>query len=192
MSHQVGDEEKFEGIYADSFDRVAAYVLGRVDRDAAADVIARTFEVAWRRRADIPADPVPWLLGVARRVLSDGRRSARRHDALLERISRTSPTSAEDHLAVLARRDSAIKALARLTPGQREALLLIAWDGLSEREAARVLGCSRGAIALRVHRARRVLRQLSEESDERQFAHSNSSETPVAEPARPIPTKEPI
>ena len=41
--------------------------------------------------------------------------------------------------------------------GQREALLLIAWEGLSVSEAAVVVGCSRGAFAVRLHRARRRL-----------------------------------
>jgi RNA polymerase sigma-70 factor (ECF subfamily) len=51
-----------------------------------------------------------------------------------------------------------IAAIGELTPFQQEALVLIAWDGLSEREAAAVLDCSRGALALRLHRARKQLR----------------------------------
>jgi RNA polymerase sigma-70 factor (ECF subfamily) len=159
MNRQSGEREAFERLYRDSFDRLAAYVLARADRDAAADVLARTYEIAWRRRADLPAEPLGWLIGTARRVLADGRRSERRRDALVERIARTGTTSAEDHLGSLARRDSAVRALARLTPSQREALLLIAWEGLSEKQAAAALGCSRGALALRVHRARKAFRR---------------------------------
>jgi RNA polymerase sigma-70 factor, ECF subfamily len=159
MNRQSEEREAFERVYRDSFDRLAAYVLARADRDAAADVLARTYEIAWRRRADLPAEPLGWLIGTARRVLADGRRSERRRDALVERIARTSATSSEDHLGSLARRDSAARALARLTPGQREALLLIAWEDLSEKQAAAALGCSRGALALRVHRARKAFRR---------------------------------
>jgi RNA polymerase sigma-70 factor, ECF subfamily len=75
MSRQSGEREAFERVYRDSFDRLAAYVLARADRDAAADVLARTYEIAWRRRADLPAEPLGWLIGTARRVLADGRRS---------------------------------------------------------------------------------------------------------------------
>ncbi|HEY1834763.1 MAG TPA: sigma-70 family RNA polymerase sigma factor [Solirubrobacteraceae bacterium] len=165
MSRQAGDKEAFERIHRQTFDRLAAYVLARADRDVAADAIARTYEIAWRRRAELPREPIGWLIGTARRVLADGRRSERRRDALVERIARTSSTSAEDHLGSLARRDSAVRALSRLTHNQREALLLIAWEGLSEKQASAALGCSRGAFALRVHRARKAFRRELERGE---------------------------
>ncbi|HYM55590.1 MAG TPA: RNA polymerase sigma factor [Solirubrobacteraceae bacterium] len=151
-------EQRFERLYEEHFDRVAAYLLARSDPDTAADALARTFEVVWRRIADVPAEPLPWLLGVARRVLADGRRAQRRQDALVERIAGTINEAGEDHAESLARRTQALSAIAGLTAVQREALLLIAWDGLTERQAAAVMGCSRGALALRVHRARKQLR----------------------------------
>lgn len=157
---------EFEQLYERSFDRVAAYVLARTDRDAAADAISRTFEIAWRRRADLPEDALPWLIGVARRVLSEGRRAERRRDALTERMTSVARHSAEDHVDAIATRDTLIDALSRLTAEQREALLLMAWDGLSEKQAAAALGCSRGALALRTHRARKQLRRhLAQEAD---------------------------
>ena len=48
-------------------------------------------------------------------------------------------------------------ALASLGERDREALLLIAWEELSVSEAAVAVGCSRGAFAVRLHRARRRL-----------------------------------
>jgi RNA polymerase sigma-70 factor (ECF subfamily) len=68
------ETQRFERLYEEYFGRVAAYLLSRADRTFAEDALARTFEVAWRRIADVPADPLPWLLGVARRVLADLRR----------------------------------------------------------------------------------------------------------------------
>ena len=56
---------------------------------------------------------------------------------------------------------SARAALARLSPAEREAIELLAWEGLTPAEAATVLGCSRGVVAVRVHRARRHLRRLA-------------------------------
>lgn len=74
--------------------------------------------------------------------------------------------STDDHLDSLTRRDGLIDALSRLTAEQREALLLTVWEGFSEKQAAAVLGCSRGALALRIHRARKQLRRhLAEEAD---------------------------
>jgi RNA polymerase sigma-70 factor (ECF subfamily) len=48
-----------------------------------------------------------------------------------------------------------LAALATLGERDREVLLLHAWDGLDNAEAATVLGCSANAFAVRLHRARR-------------------------------------
>lgn len=152
-------QRQFEQLYSEHFDRVASYLLARSDREFADDGLARTFEIAWRRMSDVPEDPLPWLLGVARRVLSDFRRTQRGQDALVERIAGTAAAkSSIDHAETHRRRSQLLEAIAALTSAQREALLLIAWDGLTERQAAEVMKCSRGALALRVHRARKQLR----------------------------------
>lgn len=149
----------FERVYERHFDRVAAYALARTESHAAGDVVARTFEIAWRRRQHLPSEPLPWLLGVARRVLAEGRRSERRREALVERIAVHAPACAEGHEEALGSRQAVLQALSELTPEQLEALLLTAWEGLTEKQAAAVLGCSRGAVAVRLHRARRRLRK---------------------------------
>jgi RNA polymerase sigma-70 factor, ECF subfamily len=158
------EEQRFERLYRRQFDRVAAYLLARADHDQAADALARTFEIAWRRLEDVPAEPLPWLLGVARRVLSDVRRAEGRRNALIERIAASTIEAREDHSETLISRERAASALDRLTDAQQEALLLVAWDGLTQREAAAALGCSRGALALRVHRARARLRATLSEN----------------------------
>ena len=65
----------FERLYRANYDRVLAYGLRRTDPERARDATAETFVVAWRRLADVPPDPLPWLLGVARRVLANERRA---------------------------------------------------------------------------------------------------------------------
>jgi RNA polymerase sigma-70 factor (ECF subfamily) len=152
------DAERFERIYAQHFERVAAYLLARTDRDSAADALAATFEVAWRRIGEVPREELPWLLGVARRVLANARRSRARQEALAARMADATPRSAaEDGGREVSQRLA--QAIAQLTGAQQEALLLIAWDGVSEREAALALGCSRGAFAARLHRARERVRE---------------------------------
>jgi len=59
-------------------------------------------------------------------------------------------------------RMAALRALSALSPADREVLMLRAWDGLSTREAAEVLGCSTAALAIRLHRARRRLARAFE------------------------------
>jgi RNA polymerase sigma-70 factor (ECF subfamily) len=166
-----GNEQRFERLYREHFDRVAAYLLSRAERGLAEDALARTFEVAWRRMVDVPDEPLPWLLGVARRVLADMRRGQGRQGALIERIAATIGEADDGHAETLITRQRVLAALDRLTDSQREVLLLIVWDGLSQREAAAVLGCSRGAVALRLHRARARLRSaLTEVASEGEAA----------------------
>lgn len=164
------DAERFEVLFREYFERVGAYLLARADRATAADALSRTFEIAWRRRADLPSEPLPWLIGVARRVLADERRSNRRRESLVERLRRTVGPPAPDHAARSEERNAILAALAELPPVQLEALLLVAWDGLSEREAGTALGCSRGAVALRIYRARRHLRRARDKQQPRATA----------------------
>ncbi len=127
--------------------------------------------MAWRRIAEIPEEPLPWLLGVARKVLADLRRAQGRQNALVMRLGATIAESSDDHAETLNGRERTLAALGRLSDFQQEVLLLIAWDGLSQREAAAALGCSRGAVALRLHRARaRLATAFREVAAEEQFA----------------------
>ena len=107
-------------------------------------------------RTELPADPLPWLLVVARNILSTRRRSGRRADQLWLAAARDlwrMPDHASPETAVL-ERERHLAALAACTRPEREALLLVAWDGLSAADAAAVAGCSPRAFAVRLSRAR--------------------------------------
>lgn len=131
---------------------VRAYARRRVDPGAADDAVSEVFAIAWRRLDDLPEEPLVWLLGCARRVLAHQHRRTQRDTALIARLSADlSDKTAMPADGVLA------SALATLSERDREVLLLTAWEGLEPREAAKVLGCSRNAFAVRLHRARRRL-----------------------------------
>ena len=154
---------RFELLYAKYAPAVKAYVLRRADPAMADDVVAEVFVVCWRRFDELPTDPLPWLLGVARRVLSTQRRGERRRGALHDRIAETAGRSlagtATGSLSATPEvGDGALAgALARLSEADRELLLLIAWDGLSPAEAATVLGVKPTTARVRLLRARRRL-----------------------------------
>ena len=145
-----GDAE-LEALWHEWHRHVLAYAMRRADPASAEDVVAETFVIAWRRLADIPERPLPWLLGVARRVLANQRRGERRRLALADRLrvraSAPPPAEAGPDGDVLA-------ALAALRDRDREALLLHAWEGLDHDEAGTVMGCSAATFAVRLHRAR--------------------------------------
>lgn len=159
---------RFGRLYREQGRAVLAYALRRVeDPEDAADVVAETFLVAWRRLEEVPmgARERLWLYAVARRVTANLRRAEGRRSRLAERLAEslrseqladTSPTG--DAAAVL-------RAMRNLGEEDRELLLLVSWEGLTPGEAAKVLGISALAARSRLHRARRRLRALLADSD---------------------------
>lgn len=160
-------EVRFRQLYGEHGRAILAYALRRVaDPEDAADVLAETFLVAWRRCAEVPAgsDARLWLFGVARRTLANQRRGEVRRTRLTERLR--SDFAAADLLQVPPPEpgdEAALAALARLDPADQEILRLTAWEELTPTQAGRVLGLSAVAARSRLHRARRRLRrQLAE------------------------------
>ena len=118
------------------------------------DVVAETFAIAWRRIEELPPEPLPWLYGTARRVIAYPRRATRRRGALVDAVTTDASLTRGEPSD-----PGVFAALAALGEADREALLLVAWEGLTHRQAARVAGCSLAAFAARHRRARRRLAQ---------------------------------
>jgi RNA polymerase sigma-70 factor (ECF subfamily) len=180
MSNRDERRAAFERLFAAHYWAVRAYVLRRGPASAADDVVAETFVVAWRRLDSLSDDPLPWLLGVARRILANHHRAERRRGALVTRLL----SSGSDHeigWEPPAEMSAEMgRAMAALSPREREALLLIAWDGLDTGRAARAAGCTAAAFRVRLHRARRRVAALLDDGPPRD-THRNS---PIAEEAR--------
>jgi RNA polymerase sigma factor (sigma-70 family) len=166
---------RFELLYADCHSAALGYVTRRATTpEDAADAIAEVFLIAWRRMDDVPEGEARrlWIYGVARRVLANQRRGQRRRSALTEQLTRelaqiptavafpTSVGSTERTAALTA-------AFKRLSESDRELLSLEGWEELNAGQIAAVLGCSRNAARIRLHRARRRLaQQLARQEDE--------------------------
>jgi RNA polymerase sigma-70 factor, ECF subfamily len=185
----VGRARQFEAIFDACYPRVLGYAIRRTeDRAAAEDVVSETFLVAWRRLEDVPAEALPWLLGVARKVLANQRRAARRRAPGGSLVSPEVVAAPDPRLSVadlVADREAFAAAFLALSPGDREVLALVSWDGLAPREAATVLGCSAATFSLRLHRARR---RLLKELTARGHSFGERALRPVGEP-RPDATE---
>jgi RNA polymerase sigma factor (sigma-70 family) len=164
----VSNEEEFTAMFRRHYPRVLAFVTRRTDQARAHDVVAETFATAWRHFARLPAEPLPWLYRVARNSLANEERSARRQARLFERIAGGGVPPAPDHAVSVVADAGLREALGRLSRLDREALLLIGWEGLDHDAAAHVLGCTAVAFKVRVHRARRRLARLLEAADQDQ------------------------
>lgn len=159
--------DRFRELYTRHFDALLGYALRRVSRpEDAADVVADTFLVAWRRRSTLPGgdEDKLWLYGVARNLLANHRRGDRRRDrlgeALRERLAASASRWAPDPSAAVTGQVTVRQALARLGDLDREVLTLTAWEELEPREIAEVLGISAQAVRTRLSRARARLRDL--------------------------------
>lgn len=135
----------------------------RWDAQSADDVVADVFVVAWRRLDEVPDDPLPWLLGVARRVLANRRRGTAREHALMARMRSERLTGPPSGIRDAPEGGRAVwQALIALSERDREVLLLVAWEGLAPARAARVLGIGENTFAVRMYRARRRFRRALE------------------------------
>jgi RNA polymerase sigma-70 factor, ECF subfamily len=155
-------QRKLERLAQDHSPAVANYLRRRLYPLTAADLddlVEDVLLVVWRRLDHVPADAeLPWMIGVARNVLANARRSHRRREAFTATLSPGgSDASAEEYVVA----DVAIRdALAQLGPDDREILLLHFWDGLDASQLATTLAVSANAAAVRLSRAQRRFRTL--------------------------------
>lgn len=153
---------RLEEIYEAWSGLILAYAARRTsDAHDAADIVAETFAIAWRRIHDVPPgdEARPWLYAVAARVLANHHRGVRRRRRLGEKVATQVPVMVADatQLAEGPDGDRIAAALGRLAEADRELLRLVAWDGLGRDEIAAVLGCSAAVVRVRLYRARRRL-----------------------------------
>lgn len=158
----MSEDQRFERIYQRHRSRVLAYCRRRVSASDAADATAEVFATAWRRRHDIPGgdQALAWLYGVARKVLGHHWRSARRRQnlALKAGTMRAPPPLGPEEVLVDHEEIVAVRrALSRLSPNDREILMLSAWEGLSHAEIAEALDLSMPAVDKRLVRAKKRL-----------------------------------
>jgi RNA polymerase sigma-70 factor (ECF subfamily) len=153
----------FEQLFRDTRTDLLAYIMRRSQSvEDAADVLAETYLIAWQKLDAIPTDERArlWLFGVARNLLLKGASRSRSRNALVERLAgelgnvHPPPAPAEDE------RSSALRAaLAKLPERDQEILMLTAWEDLSPKEIAAVVGTPVNIVRVRLHRARTRLKR---------------------------------
>lgn len=147
------DGEWFDEVFREHAAAVHRYFARRSPADDVEDLTAEVFAVAWRRRADVPADFVlPWLYRTAGFVLANHRR--RRQAVPVEEIGERDAGTSTDPADAVVEDDAVRSALATLSDRDRRILLLHAWEGLDGAALAAALGVSRGGAAAALSRAR--------------------------------------
>ncbi|GAA0844080.1 RNA polymerase sigma factor [Streptosporangium amethystogenes subsp. fukuiense] len=161
------EPEAFAEVFHRHAPEIKRYVTRRLGVDAAEDVVADTFLVAFRGREGYdPSQPSarPWLYGIATNLIRRHRRVEVRQLRVLERTGVDPVTvpfteRSDERLSAGAVRRSLAAALAGLPAGHRDVLLLVTWGGLTYPEAARSLGIPVGTVRSRVNRARSKVRR---------------------------------
>lgn len=163
------DSVRFEDALQDNATDLLAYLLRRIDRDDAPDVLGEVFATAWRRRGDAPDDIWQvrmWLFGIARKSLANARRTHSRRFALVDRLAESLavdasyPGSEDDERAREVR-----DAVADLPGKQRELVRLVHWDGFTLSEAAEIAGIRPSTARTHYARARqRLAHQLGDDA----------------------------
>jgi RNA polymerase sigma-70 factor (ECF subfamily) len=161
--------ELFTAIFDRHYRNIYGYVARRLGPDLAEDVTSETFLTAFDRRHSYDVargDARPWLYGIASNLVARHVRAESRRYKALARAGGRDDGAADGHAdAVAGRLDAAAvggrlaDALRRLPEPVRAVLLLVAWAGLNQQEAADALGIPAGTARSRLHRARQEMRQ---------------------------------
>ncbi|HEX2315308.1 MAG TPA: RNA polymerase sigma factor [Thermomonospora sp.] len=172
VAASLENPEAFGELFRRHAPRLHAYVRRRLGAPLADDVVSETFATAFRRRDrfDASGDFGAWLWGIASNLIA---RHHRQETRMYRAFARSGVDPAEDGVADLAsdRATAAAlgpqlaRALAGLSVQDRDAVLLLAWGGLSYAEIAATLGVPLGTVKAKIHRARKKLRKALPKED---------------------------
>jgi RNA polymerase sigma-70 factor (ECF subfamily) len=167
IERSVRDPESFAVIFDRHAPSVHRYLARRLGAGIADDLVAEAFLAAFRRRERFDTaypDARPWLYGIATNLVGQHRREEEREYRLRQAcMPEPSEASHADRVTTVVSaqslRKSLFGALAKLSTGDRDVLLLIAWEELTYDEVAAALAIPVGTVRSRLHRARKLLRE---------------------------------
>jgi RNA polymerase sigma factor (sigma-70 family) len=153
----------FEQLFYETRTDLLAYIMRRSpNAEDAADVLAETYLIAWRKLDGIPTGDRArlWLFGVARNLLMKGASQRRSRQTLVERLADELRNAHPPHTPIDDERASALRtALAALPERDREIVMLTAWEGLTPKQIAVVVGTPVNVVRVRLHRVRTRLKR---------------------------------
>ena len=161
------EPEYFTEVFRRHAPYIQRYVVRRLGQDAADDIVAETFLLAFRQRDSYDqtrSDARPWLYGIATNLIGHHRRAEIRLYRALARTGADPVTESftdriDDRVSASTAGRRLAAALARLSAELRDTLLLVAWGDLSYEETATALGVPVGTVRSRISRARSALRR---------------------------------
>jgi RNA polymerase sigma-70 factor (ECF subfamily) len=157
---QEGNHDAFRTLFDRHSPAILRFLIARVGRNSAEDLLIETFASAWRSAESFAAvDARPWLCGIATNKIRGHREQELRWQQSIRRSAEISPGPASEDPDV-GLSTGLSQALASLSFAERELILLVAFADVTAAEAARMLGISPVAARMRLLRARRCLTTL--------------------------------
>lgn len=166
-----GREQRFNRVYRETRGEIMAYLLRRAHTvEDAADALSETYAAAWRKLDSLPTGNQTrlWLFGAARMELRIAARRDRAEDELIAELASELRAAHSQQIREADGDESLWSALSGLSSLDREIVSLTAWEELSPREIATVMGLSANVVRVRLHRARRELRARVERENQLQ------------------------
>lgn len=162
-------QEQFRRLYDTHYRAIVGYFMRRLDHTGSAqDLTEDVFVIAWGKMDQVPTgeDELYWLYGVAKRVLANRRRKVARRWAIISRADspEAGPDLVEDQVIRHTEAQGVLNGLGSLREQDQELIRLAYWEELPHAAIADLVGCSRGAVDVRLHRAVRRLGKELERS----------------------------
>ena len=165
----------FDLLFDRHVESIYSYVRKRIGPQMAEELTAETFAQAFGARerfVPIHESAAPWLYGIATNLIHRARRAERRQLEAYSRVAAVVTPGPDDFDEADSRLDAhsaagaLVEALLELASGDRDALLLFAWEGLSYDDVATAMGIPPGTVASRINRARRHVRARLDSTDD--------------------------
>ena len=163
------EPERFAVLFDRHAPHIYRYLARRAGREVADDLVAETFLAAFAKRDRYNLghpDARPWLYGIATNLVGQHRRDEVRQYRITQAAAAAEPEvpghaeRVAADVTAQAMRTLLAEALAVLSAGDRDVLLLIAWEQLTYQEVSRALAIPVGTVQSRLHRARTKVRQV--------------------------------
>jgi len=150
------DQQEFVATFREHMVPLSKYLTRRVDRNDVEDLAADVFEIAWRKRDTCPAEmQLAWLYRIAGFVVSNHRRKQNRRGIALQLADTDAAAPSAEDIAL--ETGSISLAFNQLNQTDRQALALVAFEGLTVAQAAIAMGISANSASQRIKRARERL-----------------------------------
>lgn len=169
ITASLADPRQFAAVYDRHAGLVFRFLIRRVGRDTADELLGETFRIAFERRTAYDrayANARPWLYGIASNLVAKHRRAEGRRLRATARLVESRPldTMADAVAGDVDARElwpRVVDAIEALPDGERDALLLYAWEELGYEDIAIALDIPVGTVRSRLNRARKRLRELA-------------------------------